>query len=376
MRHPLLLPLAFVLAAACAPIPSDRGAGVTVDRDARAASAPKVVTIGILREPNSFHRDLNQGTGATGGNTQVLYIAHNYLTVETDRGGFEAQLAAEQISTDRGTWRLNSDGSMDTTWKVRPDVKWHDGTQLTSDDLLFSYTVYRDPEVPTASGQALGLMTSATAPDPLTFVVHWSSPYVKADEAQGLIPMPQHLLEETYRTDKTNFANSPRFGAEFIGLGPYRLASWQGAIQMDFVRFEDYYMGRPPLDRVVVRFLADANTMVANILAGSVDVLLPIGVDMEAALEVKRRWEGTGNYVTTDSSGRLRYIEIQHEPRDSSSQRVAWAIGAYVRLSITPLTAAPSLMSWRAAQTHLPTAHTTGHGHPGTARAVHSSVPL
>jgi peptide/nickel transport system substrate-binding protein len=311
-RLALLIGLAFAVALACAPPPSAERVGSGTDQ--AGPRGPKVITIAILREPPSFHRDLNQGTGATGGNTQVQSIPQNYLTVQTDRGVFEAQLAAEQISTDRGTWRLNPDGSMDTTWKLRPNTKWHDGAVFTSSDLLFSYNVYKDPEIPTASGQALGLMVSASAPDPLTFVVHWASPYVRADEAQGLIPMPRHLLEETYRSDKPNFSNSPRFGAEFIGLGPYRLVSWEGGVHMDFARFDDYFLGRPPLDRVVVRFLADANTMVANILAGTVDVLLPIGVDLEAALEVKQRWEGTGNYVTTDSSGRLRYVEIQHRP--------------------------------------------------------------
>ena len=310
----LLILLALIaVTASCNPSRGDGGASAPADAG-QATRGPKVITIAILREPISFHRDLTQGTGATGGNTQVLSIPQNYLAVQTDSGAFEAQMAAEQINQERGTWRLNADGSMDTTWKLRPNIKWHDGVPFTSDDLVFSYNVYKDPDVPTAVGAALGLMVSVAASDPLTLIVHWSSPYVRADEAQGLIPMPRHLLEEAYRTDKANFANNPKLGAEFIGVGPYRLVSWQGGVQMDFARFDEYYLGRPPLDRVVVRFLADANTMVANVLAGTVDVLLPIGVDLEAALEIKRRWEGTGNYVSTDSSGRLRYVEIQHRP--------------------------------------------------------------
>jgi len=87
---------------------------------------------------------------------------------------------------------VNPDGTMDTAWRLRPNVKWHDGAPFTSADLLFSFNVYKDPEVPTASGRALGLMASATAPDPLTFVVHWSSPYVRADEGQALIPSLVH----------------------------------------------------------------------------------------------------------------------------------------------------------------------------------------
>ncbi len=71
-------------------------------------------------------------------------------------------------------------------------------------------------------------------------------------------------------------------------------------------------MGRPPLDTLFVRFITDPNAMVAAILAGTVDVLLPIGVDLEAALEVQRRWEGTGNQVITNPSGRLRHLELQH----------------------------------------------------------------
>src|SRR5262245_55653803 len=124
--------------------------------------------------------------------------------------------------------------------------------------------------------------------------------------------MPRHLLEDMYRNDKANFASSPRFTSEFVGLGPYRLVAWEGGVHMDVTRFDDYFMGHPPLDRVGGRFLGERNTMVANILSGAVDVLRPIGVELEAALEVKRRWEGTGNQVTSESSSRLRHLEIQH----------------------------------------------------------------
>ena len=83
---------------------------------------------------------------------------------------------------------------------------------------------------------------------------------------------------------------------------------------MSFTRFDEYYQARPPLDRVLVRFLGDANTMVAAILAGSVDILLPDGVELDAAVEVQRRWEGTGNEVRFDLSDSFRQLEIQFRP--------------------------------------------------------------
>jgi peptide/nickel transport system substrate-binding protein len=54
--------------------------------------------------------------------------------------------------------------------------------------------------------------------------------------------------------------------------------------------------------------------MVANILSGSIDLILPPSVELEAALEVKRRWEGTGNLVRVESIPRVQYLEPQFRP--------------------------------------------------------------
>jgi peptide/nickel transport system substrate-binding protein len=241
-------------------------------------------------------------------------MLHDYLVVADDAGARRAQLVTEPLSIERGTWRVNADGTMDTTWKLRPNVKWHDGTPFTAEDMLFSFNVYKDPEIPNRAGAAVQAMASASAPDPQTFVVRWSRVYVDADQAVGLVPMPRHLLEDTYRNEKAGFVNSPLFTSEFVGLGPYRLVKWESGAHMDLARFDDYYQGRPPLDTVLVRFLDDPNTMVANILSGNVDVVLPEGVDLDAAVEVRRRWEGTGNQVFVGLTGALRHVEIQHRP--------------------------------------------------------------
>src|SRR5207248_9550705 len=43
-------------------------------------------------------------------------------------------------------------------------------------------------------------------------------------------------------------------------------------IYLEFDRFDGYYAGRPPLDRVILKVIADPNTLIANILSGNVDV--------------------------------------------------------------------------------------------------------
>ena len=54
---------------------------------------------------------------------------------------YQPQLAVKIPSIEKGSWKLNSDGTMDTTWKLRPNVKWHDGMPFTSADLVFTYQV-------------------------------------------------------------------------------------------------------------------------------------------------------------------------------------------------------------------------------------------
>jgi peptide/nickel transport system substrate-binding protein len=309
----LLVGLIF-LVAACAP-QAGRGpaAGSATGQD-EAQRPPKVLTLAIQNELKGFVHELTLENARVGGVRQPKPIVHNLLTVENDRAQFLPELAVEQISIEKGTWKLNPDRSMETTWRIHPNVKWHDGAPFTSDDLMFAFTVFTDPIVPNRVGPASKLMTSATAQDAHTLVVRWSAPYVGADAAPGLVPLPRHLLEEAYQADKVNIGNSPRLNTEFVGLGPYRLASWEPGSHVEFVRFDDYWRGRPPLDRVVVRFVGDPNTMVANILADAVDVVLPPAVDNETALEVKQRWQGTANQVLIGPRLSLRALDPQQRP--------------------------------------------------------------
>lgn len=299
-----------LMAAGCAgPNPS------TAARDETQTSAPaaqKTLVMAIQQEPTDFYGF--SGSVGFGGVGNVPPIAHDTLVVQDHRGELQPQLAAEPLSLERGTWRVNPDGTMVTTWRLKPNVKWQDGTPFTAEDLVFTVRVRLDPELGIRNNSRMDLVESVSAPAPLSFVVHWSAPYVDANQAIDLDPLAGHLLQETYLHQKEGFLNSPFLSSQFVGLGPYRLVEWQRGSQMIFARFEDYHQGRPPLDRVVVRFIGDANAMVASILSGAVDIVLPRGVGLEAAVEVQQRWAGTGHQVRFDLSESPRQIEIQFRP--------------------------------------------------------------
>jgi peptide/nickel transport system substrate-binding protein len=232
------------------------------------------------------------------------------------------RLAQEVISVENGTWRVNPDGTMDTIWKLRPNVKWQDDVPFSADDLLFTYTAFKDPALPSLFGEALKLMTSAEVVDPLTFVVHWSEVYAGAIKAPGLDPMPKHLLEELYLNDKAAFPESSFFRRDFIGTGPYRIKSWEPGAYVEYERFDGYYLGRPQLDTIVMRFMADKNTILSNALAGTFDVVYnKDALDVDGGMEVERRWAGTTNQLIWTPTHRTVSIEPQYRPEFARPQR-------------------------------------------------------
>src|SRR5438309_4126803 len=247
-RLPGALAALMIFATACNPSRPE-GAAQTAPGAAPAVQRPKMLTVGVQREPTDLGVLFGQGTATTaGGAGSVKVIVHDKLAVEMELDTYRPQLAQALPSIDAGTWRVNADGTMDTTWKLRPNIKWHDGTPFTTDDLLFSFKVFMDPDLPNGR-VSRRFAESATAPDAETFVIRWSGTYVDADQGDIATIRPKHILEDVYLQDKDAFANSSWFTSEFVGLGPYRLVHWELGSYIELGRFDGYYQGRPPFDR-------------------------------------------------------------------------------------------------------------------------------
>jgi len=314
------------LIAACAPGQSQSRSPASATDEA--ARAPKTVTIGIQREPHTLNQNITGGGSLTaGGASNVPRILHDNLTVATSGGEYEARLATELPSVAKGSWRTNPDGTMDMTWSLHPNAKWHDGTPFTSDDVLFALQVRQEIGTRTAGGGRPELMESATAVDPHTVTIHWSQIYVRGGDATGLEPLPRHLLEPLFQQDKEAFASSRYFTTDFIGLGAYKLARWEQGSHIEATRFDDYYLGRPAIDRVIIRVVPDPNALIANVLGEAIDVVISDAIDVSAALEVRQRWEGTGNRVQFHELEGLHQLEMQHRP-DMARPRNAFTLRA------------------------------------------------
>ena len=62
------------------------------------------------------------------------------------------------------------------------------------------------------------------------------------------------------------YFNSPAY----VGLGPFRITAWESGSHLELTANDQFFLGRPRLDRILVKFIPDTNTLIANLKAGAV----------------------------------------------------------------------------------------------------------
>jgi peptide/nickel transport system substrate-binding protein len=301
------------------------------EQGGNSASAPKAVTIGLNEDPPGMWDVATQVGGA--GGRQLLPVVSQFLVVIAADGTPHPRLLEELPSVERGTWKLNPDGTMETTWRLRPNVVWHDGTPFTADDVVFSWQVNRDPDVPNINRGTVAMITDLQTDGPQTVLARWSSVYPFADRLSDreLVPVPKHLLEASYRDAKESFLLQPYWSTAYVGLGPYRITHWDRGNTMELAAFDRYFLGRAKIDTIRVQFIPDSNTMLASLYAGAIQTVLPPGgPDPEPGLLLKQAWEASGTGTALVYPLRWRFLEpqkrINPQPADLVDVRVRRAL--------------------------------------------------
>src|SRR4051812_9871015 len=219
--------------------------------------------------------------GTSGGGTQSFneLWMQGLVTSGKTSPAPEARMAVELPSLERGTARVLPDGRMAVTWKIRPDVKWADGADLTARDFAFGLEIMKDRDNPLAGATLVvnigPLVESIDVIDDKTFVMNWGQPFYQFDAIGffALQPMPSHVLRSVW--DERNmdaFANHAYWRGDYFQVGPYRPTKFEPQVEIVLEAVPHYFLGKPKIDTVVIRQYADANTAYAGVLAGAVDV--------------------------------------------------------------------------------------------------------
>jgi peptide/nickel transport system substrate-binding protein len=163
-----------------------------------------------------------------------------------------------------------SDDGLTLTFVLRDGMAWHDGTPVTADDVVWSVKTYMDPGLAYANAQYFQFIDRVEKFDERTVVFHFNAAH--SDALADFLewePMPKHLLEGVGVANMRSAA----FNRNPVGSGPFRFVSWTPNQQVVFEANPDFALGRPRLDRVVIRIIPEQTTELTELLTGRLDLM-------------------------------------------------------------------------------------------------------
>ncbi|HEV3058000.1 MAG TPA: peptide ABC transporter substrate-binding protein [Vicinamibacterales bacterium] len=232
----------------------------------RSSTAPPsndLLIVGYDREPDTLNRF----------STHILEDIQTCvvegLTTTDEQMRVVPLLAREVPSVENGEVVLRPDGGMDVTWRLRPGIRWHDGTPFTSADVKFTVDAINSPAYNPESTDGFDRINSVDTPDPLTAVVHYKEIYAPYDIQFIRGALPKHVLEGRDIDRAQDYNRSP------LGTGPYRVAEWKAGEHILLERVPHYWRGDefPKIRRLLFKFVANTNTRINQLKSGEVHVV-------------------------------------------------------------------------------------------------------
>ncbi len=159
------------------------------------------------------------------------------------------------------SWSTTADAQT-WTFKLRPNVKFHNGKAMTAADVVYSISRIQDPKENSPVRATISLIDTVTAADPLTIVMKLKSPYAE---------LPLVLTD--YRIVVIPEGSGDTIKTTGIGTGPFKLEKFEPRGTSVLVANPDYFLGAPGVERIEVIGIADANARVQALLGGQIDFL-------------------------------------------------------------------------------------------------------
>ena len=208
-------------------------------------------------------------------NANVSFFApliHGYLMRIDGAGTLIPDLATVVPSAANGG--ISRDGTV-VTYHLRRGVRWHDGVPFDARDVVFSFAAARSPNNAVPDRTGFDHVAAVKALDPYTVQVRLTrafSPFVPscftmaANDPYPLLPA--HLLAGKHDINRDPYNEAP------VGLGPYKLASWQRGSRIVFTADPAYFRGAPAIPRLEVAIVPDPNTVATLWKTGELDLVI------------------------------------------------------------------------------------------------------
>ncbi|HXF60474.1 MAG TPA: ABC transporter substrate-binding protein [Caldilineaceae bacterium] len=184
----------------------------------------------------------------------------------SDDGGFEPWLAESVEPAEDG---------LSVTIRLRQGIKFHNGREVTADDLIWSVDLARNQEIGHHLGDRFQTATGAEKIDDYTVRITYSERTAsQLDAIARLYLFPQEAAETIDTVP--------------VGTGPFKFVEWIPGDSVTAERFEDYWQeGLPYLDRVVIKAIPDVQARQVNLQSQAIDLLMYLPLSDKQAMEAE-----------------------------------------------------------------------------------------
>ena len=229
-------------------------------------------------------------------NNSLLSHIFERLVGQDERQRMVPELAESWKAIDATTWEF----------KLRRNVKWHDGTPFTADDVMFTFE--RAPNVE-GSPSSFGTYTKGktlSKVDDHTIRIKTAEPYPLMPNDISTI----YIISKKHgQGAKTADYNS---GKAAIGTGSYKFVEYTPGNRIVMQRNEEHWGKKPAWQRVTFRAIKSDPSRVAALLAGDVDF-----IDEVPATDMERLKKDPKITVSQVVSNRIIYLHLDHFRDDS-----------------------------------------------------------
>src|SRR5262245_46977950 len=259
----------------------------------RPVGNPRAIVVAITSGPSNFDPRV-----ATDDSTQKIQqlIFNNLMDLDADlRVG--PGLAQRLDNPDPTTYVAT----------LRQGVRFHDGHELTSADVVYTFNSFIDPEFISTRKVAFRGLAKVEARDRYTVVFTLKEPFLSFPYALVIPGVPDGA--------GADFRNHP------VGTGPYTFVSYAVDDRLELAPFDGYFGGKPPNDGMILRIVPDELMRGLELQKGTVDVVInDIGPDIVYQLAASDRLA-----VTTAPGTDYQYIGLNMHDRALADVRVRQA---------------------------------------------------
>lgn len=277
------------------------------------AFARDQLVIGVTQFPPT----LNPVTDATLAKSYILAMTRRPLTAFDANWHLVCMLCVTLPSFENGLAERVTlpDGKegVRLTYTLQPEAKWGDGVPVTTEDVLFSYELGRNPLSGVADSEVFRRILSIEAKDAKTFTVTQDRIDYQYQALGDFEILPAHIERAAFATPRdyrfhTRYDTDPTNPGLYFG--PYRIVEIVPGSHVVLERNPTWWGKRPAFKRVVVWVVENSAALEANLLSGTIDMIAgELGLPADQAMAFQQR-HGDRFTVLTKPGLRFEHLAV------------------------------------------------------------------